>query len=217
MTLLNRWQRLRLMWPVMRLAWRYLDDGDAWQSVRHDAPLWAFGPGALREFGWYLDGPSMVEVSSVDEICQWLAGCEYVGDPDLFGVDDLWQHPRTFEQLRKGDCEDFALWAWRKLVGLNVDARFVTGECVRVGRDHGAGHAWVQFTENESEYILDPASGGTTSDMVRPIEQYRDVYRPRISVDSDLKGYVYAGMVAWLQEAREKRESRKKPKPEPAA
>ena len=42
----------------------------------------------------------------------WLLGCVYARDRDLFRNPDYWQHPCNFEGLRKGDCEDFALWAW---------------------------------------------------------------------------------------------------------
>src|SRR5205085_1473130 len=67
-------------------------------------------------FAWYFEGQSAVTVGSVDDVCEWLLECEYVHDPELFHEPDFWQHPRTFERLRKGDCEDHALWAWRKLV-----------------------------------------------------------------------------------------------------
>ena len=73
------------------------------------------GAGAVRPFQWYLEGPSEVAPATLDELLEWLMACEYVHDSVLFQVEDYWQHPRTFEQLRKGDCEDHALWAWRKL------------------------------------------------------------------------------------------------------
>jgi predicted transglutaminase-like cysteine proteinase len=34
------------------------------------------------------------------------------------------EHPGAFERRRRGDCEDFALWAWRKLAEVGVDAEF---------------------------------------------------------------------------------------------
>src|SRR5690348_3236184 len=64
---------------------------------------------------------------SVHGLCQrhcgdlrMAADCEYVRDP--VHERDFWQHPKTFEQLRKGDCEDHALWAWRKLTELGISA-----------------------------------------------------------------------------------------------
>jgi hypothetical protein len=45
----------------------------------------------------------------------------------LFGEADFWQHPSTFERLRTGDCEDFAVWAWRKLIELGYDVDLVAG------------------------------------------------------------------------------------------
>jgi len=67
-----------------------------------------------------LRGQSTVCVNDIAAICEWLADCEYVRDP--VHERDFWQHPKTFEQLRKGDCEDHALWAWRKLTELGIPA-----------------------------------------------------------------------------------------------
>jgi len=69
-----------------------------------------------------LRGQSTVCVNDIAAICEWLADCEYVRDP--VHERDFWQHPKTFEQLRKGDCEDHALWAWRKLTELGIPAEF---------------------------------------------------------------------------------------------
>ena len=45
----------------------------------------------------------------LDDVFAWLAECRYETDTNLFHESDYWQHPRTFEQLRCGDCEDFAI------------------------------------------------------------------------------------------------------------
>ena len=66
-------------------------------------------------------------VKSLQEICEWLVGCDYADDEAFFNEPDFWQHPVMFEQTRKGDCEDHALWAWRKLVELGFEAELVRG------------------------------------------------------------------------------------------
>ena len=75
----------------------------------------AFGPGSRCDFAHYFEGESHVPVASIDDIVRWLTSCEYDTDIALFHEQDVWQHPADFEQLRRGDCEDFALWAWGKL------------------------------------------------------------------------------------------------------
>ena len=74
-----------------------------------------FGAGSRRPFAHYLNGDSRVRVHSIDDICRWLQQCQYVSDSDQFKQRDVWQHPGEFETRKKGDCEDHALWAWRKL------------------------------------------------------------------------------------------------------
>ncbi len=100
-------------------------------------PPGAFGPGSERPFAQYFEGESSVRVASIEEIVAWLQTCEYVSDVELFRKRDVWQHPSAFEHLRRGDCEDFALWAWRKLGELGIDADFCVG---RVDLDRSAGH-----------------------------------------------------------------------------
>src|SRR5688500_1462509 len=105
-SLYRRWQQVRMFGPLLRLVHLYSKGEDAWQQVEHDAPYRVFGPGSVRPFRWYFEGESAVEVRSVDDICRFLVACEYVRDADLFHEPDFWQHPRTFEQVRRGDCED---------------------------------------------------------------------------------------------------------------
>jgi hypothetical protein len=108
-----------------------------------------FGAGSRRPFADYLNGESRVTVQSVADICRWLQQCEYVRDADLFNQKDVWQHPGEFEARQKGDCEDHALWAWRKLKELNISAEFVVGRLEWGDEAIGAGaHAWVTYVEN---------------------------------------------------------------------
>jgi Bacterial transglutaminase-like cysteine proteinase BTLCP len=68
-----------------------------------------------------------------------------------FGKDDYWQPPEQFEQRKKGDCEDFALWTWRQLVSMGYDARFLAG---RSGR-YGKGHAWVEYFQDGRCFLVE--------------------------------------------------------------
>ncbi|MEA2559241.1 MAG: hypothetical protein QOH06_745 [Acidobacteriota bacterium] len=61
-------------------------------------------------------------------------------------------HPRHFERLRRGDCEDFALWTWRQLLAMKLDARFVCGKCGR------GSHAWVTFSDSQTNYLFEPTA-----------------------------------------------------------
>jgi len=79
-----------------------------------------------------------------------------VSDKEQFGKDEYWQPPEDFEKTRKGDCEDFALWTWRQLLSLGLDARFVAGKHGR----YGAGHAWVTFEKDGKQYLVEPQLRG---------------------------------------------------------
>ena len=107
--------------PVVRWVARSVRQDDPWERLPYTVKARAFGRGSIHPFPWYFEGGSAVEVKSLEDICAWLMECQYVADPDLFNESDFWQHPRTFERLRQGDCEDHALWAWRKLVELGFD------------------------------------------------------------------------------------------------
>ena len=97
-------------------------------------PAGAFGPGSERPFAQYFEGQASVPVASIDDVVAWLQTCEYVSDVELFQKRDFWQHPTVFEQSKRGDCEDFALWAWRKLRELGIDAEFCVGRVISTGR-----------------------------------------------------------------------------------
>ena len=98
-----------------------------------EVPATAFGPGSHQPFARYFDGESSVGVTSIDDIVDWLGRCEYVSDAEQFHEQDVWQEPCAFERRRRGDCEDFALWAWRKLAEIGVDAEFFVGRVISRG------------------------------------------------------------------------------------
>jgi hypothetical protein len=75
-----------------------------------------------------------------------------VSDEEQFGRKDYWMPPEDFEQRKKGDCDDFALWTWRQLMGMGYRARYVVG---RSGK-YGAGHAWVTIEKDGKHFIVEP-------------------------------------------------------------
>lgn len=187
----------RLLWPLSRPLLRRLlplfADEDPWERVGTRVPLRSFGAGSTRDFRWYFEGESTVPVSSLDDLCEWLLGCEYARDQDLFHEADFWQHPRTLEHLRKGDCEDHSLWAWRKLVELGYEAKLVSGQ---TRHENGGSHVWVVFRGDGEEYLLE-ATSTCTGRMIRRLAEVKDEYEPHFSVDhrferSSYTGYLHA-------------------------
>lgn len=175
---------------------------DPWERVACDVPLHRFGSGAQHDFPWYFDGASTVEASTVDAAQAWLLDCAYARDPDLFREADFWQHPCTFEQLRRGDCEDFALWTWRRLVELGYDADLVAGHCA--WWREASGHAWVVFHHDGTPHLFDPVLRDPAR-MIRPLDAVRDRYCPEVAVDRHFHRYAYAGYYLHRQRSREAR------------
>lgn len=188
----------RILSPVMRLMLRWVDVPDPWEPVGSYVRLETFGSGSRRPFAWYLEGVSLVRVSSVQDVTSWLLGCQYASDPDLFHEPDFWQHPKTFEALRRGDCEDFAVWAWRKLIELGLEAHLFVGHIVASGPR--SGHAWVVFETAEGTFLMEPVAR-TLDEMLRPLETAKQEYAPHVSVDRAGKKRSYAGYLLALKAA----------------
>ena len=188
----------RLLSPFMRLAARLVGRESAWERVAMRVPEGAFGPGSLQPFAKYFEGKSGVRVASVDDIVAWLQTCEYVSDLELFHERDFWQHPRVFERLRRGDCEDFALWAWRKLAELGIDAELCVGRVIcedRPGVDRQ--HAWVVYRVNETAFLFEPAAR-TPSRMIRPLVDAMGDYVPHFAVNQRFDTNAFVGCVSDL-------------------
>ncbi len=181
---------------------RVIPAPDPWERIGYRVPPRRFGPGSSHGFEWYFEGESTVAVSNVDDIVDWLLGCEYVSDPDLFRVDDYWQHPQTFEQIRRGDCEDHALWAWRKLIELGYDAELVAGRCLPwtpgvEGNDRT--HAWVMFRRDGESFVFE-ATSKVRERVVRPLAEVTSAYRPEIGVDRHRKSFAFGGVLVTMRE-----------------
>ena len=197
----------------MRLIGRLLDVvaravgalTDPWERLDTPAPVEAFGPGARREFAWYLAGESSVRVQSGSEVRDWLLGCEYVRDEHQFAEADVWQHPCDFEQGRRGDCEDHALWAWRKFLELGYEAELVVGRCAAV--EAVGRHAWVVVRLGSEQYLVE-ATARAPDGMIRPLAQVRDAYVPECGVGPDLRPFLYSGCGLSALGSRLRRERR---------
>ena len=146
-------------------------------------PPAAFGPGSHAEFPRYFEGESRVPVASIDDIVAWLGTCEYVTDAEQFHEQDVWQEPCAFERRQRGDCEDFALWAWRKLAEIGVDAEFFVGR-VQCGGDPPAArqHAWIVYRADREEVLFEPAARDRQR-MIRPLAAVKDAYVPHFAID----------------------------------
>ena len=188
-----------LVQPIVGLLLRIIPKRDPWTRVARGVPLTLYGAGSQRDFGWYLEGESSVRIGSIAEIQDWLLACEYVDDRELFNEQDFWQHPRTFEHLRRGDCEDHALWAWRKLVELGVDAELVSGR--QLSDEDRTGHVWVMFTHG-GETLLFETVAKRRELMLRPVSAVRELYRPEVSVDGKRQRFAYHGYLWTLREKR---------------
>jgi hypothetical protein len=114
-------------------------------------------------------------------------------DIDLFNERDWWQHPTSFEQLRRGDCEDFALWAWRKLVDIGVEAEFYVGR-VQWGDETGLNrqHAWVVYRVSDADFLFEPAARSKQR-MIRELSDAKGDYVPHFAVDRRLRTFAFGG------------------------
>ncbi len=102
--------------------------------------------------GRYVTRPLLKQCSNIREMRQFLRQCKFVTDREQFGKSDYWMPPEEFEQKKAGDCDDFALWAWRQLMGMGYKARYV------VGAAGAEGHAWVTIEKDGKHFIVDPTA-----------------------------------------------------------
>ncbi|MFT3807256.1 transglutaminase domain-containing protein [Arenimonas sp.] len=177
-----------------RVAKRWRATRDAWAYVSHPVPHHYFGEGSKREFSWYLQGKSTVAVANLEDIQRWLLRCTYKRDEALFGMADLWQHPEHFEQLRQGDCEDHALWAWRKLRDLGIPARLFTGRRSVPLRNRVEFHAWIVLERNAEPFVFETTAFHIRR-MLLPLDEVRDSYIPHYSIDHEMDVRMYCGHV----------------------
>jgi hypothetical protein len=182
-----------LVAPLIRMASRLAGRESPWERVTIPVPPRAFGSGSERPFAQYFEGASSVRVASIEEIVAWLQTCEYVSDVELFQKPDFWQHPGAFESLRRGDCEDFALWAWRKLAELGIDADFCVGRVISEQRpDVPHQHAWVVYRVEDTAFLFEPAAR-TPAAMIRLLDEAMHEYVPHFAVNHRFETNAFIG------------------------
>ncbi len=165
---------------------------DPWSKRAATVHPSRFSAGCRKPWPWYFDGISNVHVRRVEDICRWLRRCKYAYDKLLFLEDDFWQHPVTFETMRKGDCEDHALWAWRKFADLGLYAELVVGVSENADpRAHGH-HAWVIFERKSGKrYVMETTAKRGKKHMIMTVNEARRRYTPQVSVDTEFQTWVY--------------------------
>jgi hypothetical protein len=190
--LLGGWLR-RLLSPCLRLVAGFGGRKSTWVRVPMRVPPSAFGLGSRQPFAGYFEGPSCVHVRSIDDIVAFLQTCDYVSDNELFHERDFWQHPSAFEKLRRGDCEDFALWAWRKLAELGIDAEFCVGRVICEDQPEiDCQHAWVVYRVNGTDFLFEPAAR-TPSRMIRPLAEAMAEYVPYFAANHRFDTSAFVG------------------------
>jgi hypothetical protein len=177
---------------MARLDRADLARGDPWVRLPLAPPFGAYGPGAQDEFPTYLEGPSRVSAPSPAAVASWLLSCRYAADEHLLDAHDHWLHPSTFELVRAGDCEDFALWGWRKLVEASIDATFVVGMSA-AANGTPVRHAWVTFRDGSDEFVLDGVQRSLEL-IVRPRAILGEAYVPQVGADREGRRVAFAGL-----------------------
>ena len=117
----------------------------------------------------------------------------FESDQNQFGENEHWQSPEEFMQTGKGDCEDFALWAWRKLAELGIDAEFCVGRAITgEGPMNDRQHAWVLYRVADTSFLFEPAAR-TADTMIRPLEEAMGDYVPHFAVNRRFETTAFAG------------------------
>jgi hypothetical protein len=166
-----------------------------WRRVPMDVPASAFGPGSRWNFSHYFEGTSGVAARSIDDIVTWLRACEYVSDADQFHEADYWQQPCDFERRQRGDCEDFALWAWRKLIEIGIEAEFFVGRIVCASQPATTRqHAWVVYRNGQEAFLFEPAERDLQR-MIQPWSAVKEDYVPHFAVDWRLVTSAFVGCI----------------------
>lgn len=148
-------------------------------TFRPDQKHWSHFPSTFP-IGRYVTQPLTIKCNSFEDLRRFLKRCRGVSDKEQFGKDDYWMPPEDFEKSLKGDCDDFAMYAWRQLLEMGYRARFVAGS---VG-DSLQRHAWVSFEKDGKHFLLEPQARFLGLRFPR-LEALR--YRPDISVEWDGK------------------------------
>ncbi len=181
---------------------RFVPINDPWKRVRVRVAPERYGSGVRHDFTWFLEGDTSSTAGSVREVLEFLESCEYASDQELFAEPDYWQHPRTFESLKRGDCEDFALWAWRRLIEIGFEAELIVGWSL--SNDDPCRHAWLVFQHDGREVLCEPTRG-VRADAIVPLNDVRTQYVPEFGVDRRGERFAFSGYLYMLKHPELKR------------
>lgn len=150
-----------------------------------DDPHRLFGPDSNAPFSDYFYGELTKATADLDQLTSWLASCAWKSqDPHRHE----WLHPPAFEEQRRGNEKDHALWAWRALVERGFEAQLVSGRQFT----HLFGwrdHTWVSFYDGSRQlYFLDASLKGTDS-LIVPERIARKRLVPHVDVDRRQKTF----------------------------
>ena len=108
---------------------------------------------------------------------------------------------RRLRELRRGDCEDFALWAWRKLAEVGIDAEFYVGRVICEDRpERDRQHAWVVYRLDGTAFLFEPAAQ-IPSQMIRPLTDAMGEYVPHFAVNHRFDTNAFVGCASDSQRA----------------
>ena len=105
--------------------------------------------------------------------------------------EDHWQHPVDFERSRWGDCEDHALWGWRKLKNLGLPVEFVVGLLKPGPHERLANHAWLHVHDGQRMFIIETTATCREA-MALAVDGPRLDYIPTASIDHQLRTFYFA-------------------------
>ncbi len=131
-----------------------------------------------------LNSPLNFQAKRMTQIDDWINKGKYLSDERLYGESDKWQIPSEFEKIRRGDCEDFALWTWVQLLRMNIHARFMLGGLY----SNELNHAWVCIYGRDGVKVFEctPSEFNVAIDTRNAPE-----YTPVLSVDKSLTWYLH--------------------------
>ncbi|OGW72592.1 MAG: hypothetical protein A2Y02_01505 [Omnitrophica bacterium GWA2_52_12] len=110
-------------------------------------------------------------LSSPDAIAQFIwRNFQVESDQVQFGTEDRWQSPEELLKSGRGDCEDFALFAYELLKAQGTQAYMLNIY------SRGAGHTVAIFREGQAYHAIDGTQvvrgGHSLEDLISKISPY---------------------------------------------
>jgi hypothetical protein len=176
------------LWRLLHGIYRANTSGDK-QRVPFPAHFFSVPPRPMED---YLEGDTEVDADQLADLRAWLEDCEYAHDSLEFGHVDYWSHPNEFETRRRGDCDDHAVWAWREMQRLGIDAELVVGLAPAPGLRPAQAHAWVRFEAFDETWNFETTAKGDGGCLLPVDEAARWGYVPWFGIDQDLQVWSYS-------------------------